>query len=73
MDQKKIDRINELYHKSKQEGLTEEEYNEQHKLRQEYLTAVKKNMRATLDRVSIENPDGTITPLKVIRKRNENH
>lgn len=72
MDQKKIARINELYHKSKREGLTEKEKKEQFKLRQEYLAAIKKNMRATLDNVSVENPDGTITPLKLVRERNEN-
>ncbi len=72
MDQKKIARINELYHKSKREGLTEKEKKEQFKLRQEYLAAIKKNMRATLDNVSVENPDGTIIPLKLVRERNEN-
>ena len=72
MDQKKIARINELYHKSKREGLTEKEKKEQFKLRQEYLAAIKKNMRATLDNVSVENLDGTITPLKRVRERNEN-
>lgn len=72
MDQKKIARINELYHKSKREGLTEKEKKEQFKLRQEYLAAIKKNMRATLDNVSVENPDGTITSLKLVRERNEN-
>lgn len=72
MDQKKIARINELYHKSKREGLTEKEKKEQFKLRQEYLATIKKNMRATLDNVSVENPDGTITPLKLVRERNEN-
>lgn len=71
MDDKKIARINELYHKSKAEGLTEEEKAEQQMLRKEYIMAVKNNMRATLDRVSIENPDGTITPLRVVRQRNE--
>ena len=71
MDKKKIDRINELYHKSKAEGLTDAEKLEQQQLRKEYVAAIKKNMRATLDNVSIENPDGTITPLKVIRQRNE--
>jgi uncharacterized protein YnzC (UPF0291/DUF896 family) len=72
MDNQKIARINELYHKSKREGLTEEERAEQKKLRQEYLDAIRNNMRATLDNVSIQNPDGTITPLKMVRERNEN-
>ena len=35
MDDKKIARINELYHKSKSEGLTAEEKAEQQKLRTE--------------------------------------
>lgn len=71
MDERKIARINELYHKSKGDGLTEEEKAEQQALRQEYLAAIRNNMRATLDNVSIENPDGTITPLKMVRERNE--
>ena len=37
MDQKKIDRINALYHKSKAEGLTEAEKKEQALLRKEYI------------------------------------
>ena len=36
LDQKKIDRINELAHKAKAEGLTEEEKAEQTELRNEY-------------------------------------
>lgn len=72
MDNQKIARINELYHKSKAEGLTEAEKAEQQVLRKEYVAAIKTNMRATLDQVSIENPDGTITPLKMVRQRHEN-
>ena len=64
MTEQKIARINELYHKSKTEGLTEEEKAEQQTLRQEYLAAVRKNIRGTLDNVSIQNPDGSIEPLK---------
>ena len=37
MDEKKIARINELYHKSKAEGLSEAEKAEQAALRQEYV------------------------------------
>lgn len=71
MTEQKIARINELYHKSKAEGLTDEEKKEQQMLRKEYLSAIRNNMRATLDNVSIKNPDGTITPLKMVRERNE--
>ena len=37
MKEEKIRRINELYHKAKEEGLTEEEKKEQKILRQEYI------------------------------------
>ena len=37
MDASRIDRINELYHKSQAVGLTEEEKEEQARLRQEYV------------------------------------
>ncbi|MGN0153734.1 MAG: DUF896 domain-containing protein [Lachnospiraceae bacterium] len=73
MTEEKIARINALYHKSKAEGLTEEEKLEQQILRQEYLDSIRNNMRSTLDNVSIKNPDGTITPLKIVRERNENN
>ncbi|MCM1500544.1 MAG: DUF896 domain-containing protein [Clostridium sp.] len=73
MDEAKIARINELYHKSKGEGLSEAEKQEQQQLRQEYIAAIRGNMRATLDNVSIKNPDGTITPLKMVRERNEHN
>ena len=70
MTEEKIARINELYHKSKAEGLTEEEKAEHQQLRQEYLAAIRNNMRATLDNVSVKNPDGSITELKNLRKKN---
>lgn len=63
MDQKKIDRINELYHKSKGTGLTPEEKEEQARLRKEYIQAIRGNLRGTLNNISIQNPDGTITDL----------
>ncbi|WMJ88070.1 DUF896 domain-containing protein [Anaerocolumna sp. MB42-C2] len=63
MDDKKLTRINELYHKSQNEGLTEEEKIEQADLRNEYIQAVRKNLRGTLNQVSILNPDGTVTEL----------
>ncbi|MBE5936600.1 MAG: DUF896 domain-containing protein [Lachnospiraceae bacterium] len=69
MDDKDIARINELYHKSKTEGLTEEEKSEQAKLRKDYIESVRRNMRSTLDNVSIVNPDGSVMPLKSVRKK----
>ena len=70
MDDNKIARINTLYHKSKAEGLTPEEKEEQQMLRKEYIEAIRGNMRATLDHTSIQNADGTLTPLRIIRQKN---
>ena len=72
MDDTKIARINALYHKAKTEGLTEEEKVEQQILRQEYIDSIKNNIQSQLDNTSVQNPDGTITPLKIVRERNIN-
>lgn len=64
-----IKRINELYHKSQKEGLSEEEKKEQKRLRQVYIDSVKNNLRGQLENMEIERPDGTIE--KVKRKREE--
>lgn len=64
MKEEKIARINELYHKSKSEGLTPEEKMEQAELRQEYIKAIRADLQSTLNNVSILNPDGTVTQLK---------
>ena len=58
MDQKKIDRINGLARKSKNEGLTEAEKAEQTLLRNEYRRAVTGNLAAQLDNTYILTPDG---------------
>lgn len=64
IDKAKIARINELYHKSKKEGLTEEEKKEQKELRQEYIFAVRNSLRSTLNNIDILEKDGTITKLE---------
>ena len=53
MEKHKIDRINLLAKKSKEEGLTEEEKLEQKALREEYLAAIRNNFRRTLDSIEI--------------------
>ena len=59
MEQKKIDRINELARKAKgPEGLTPEETAERDALRREYIDAVKANLTAQLDNTYIQTPDG---------------
>ena len=75
MNQKDIDRINELYHKSKNEGLTPEEAAEQKKLRQDYIQAIRRNLRGSLNNISIEEKDGSITNLgeKYGKKFKEGH
>ena len=76
MNEEKIARINELYRKSQNEGLTPAEKEEQAKLRQEYVMAIRKNLRGTLENVSILEPDGSVTELKKVaeakRKQREN-
>lgn len=69
MDNEKIARINELYHKSKGEGLTPEEAEEQQNLRKEYIASVKNNLRSQLDNVVVVNPDGTSRDLGKERAR----
>ena len=53
MEEKKVLRINELAKKAKEQGLTDAEKQEQAELREEYLSAIRKNLRATLDNVEI--------------------
>lgn len=62
-----IKRINELYHKSQAEGLSEEERAEQTELRQKYIDSVKGNLRGQLESISIQRPDGTIEKVKKIK------
>ncbi len=61
--EERIRRINELYHKSQNEGLTDAEKAEQARLRAEYVANVRANLRGQLDNVDIREPDGTITNL----------
>lgn len=63
MTDEKIARINELYHKSQAEGLTEEEKKEQAVLRAEYIASFRRNLKSQLDNIDIKNPDGTIENL----------
>lgn len=63
MDKQKIDRINELYRKSKAEGLTAQEKSEQALLRREYVEAFKKSLRGQLNNIDIQEEDGTVMNL----------
>ena len=52
MNQKQIEKINELARKSREFGLTKQEQAEQKRLREQYLADVRRNFRATLDAVT---------------------
>ena len=51
MEKAKIARINALYRKSKEEGLTAEETAEQAQLRQEYLKGIRANFKSQLEQI----------------------
>lgn len=53
-----IDRINFLAKKAREEGLTEEEKQEQARLRKEYIASVVGNLRSQLDNTYIIDENG---------------
>lgn len=57
-------RINELARLSKERELTQEEKEEQARLREEYLAAFRKNLKSQLDNTYIVDSKGNKTPLK---------
>ena len=59
MEQKKIDRINELAKLAKQRELTAEELAERAALREEYIAAFRGNLEAQLKGITIQYPDGS--------------
>ena len=63
MDEKMIQRINVLARKSKAEGLTEEEAKEQKLLREQYIEAIRRNLRGQLDNIDVKEKDGSIVNL----------
>ena len=71
MDQKKLDRINELARKSKVEELTEEEKLEQKALREEYIRDFRASMRGILNNTTIVSPDGSRENLSGRAKKND--
>ncbi len=63
MDMLDLNRINELARKSKAEGLTAAEKEEQAELRRQYIEAVRRNLRGQLNNIDIINKDGSIENL----------
>lgn len=64
MIKEKIDRINFLARKSKSEGLTDEEKQEQLRLRSEYIREWRLGVIQTLDNTYIVDEKGNQTKLK---------
>ena len=58
MEKELIDRINQLAHKSKAEGLTEEEKAEQQKLRDQYRFEFRQSLQVQLDNTYIMDENG---------------
>ncbi|PRY84106.1 DUF896 family protein [Alkalibacterium olivapovliticus] len=66
LEKKKLDRINDLVRKERNEGLTEEEKTEQKALREEYIQAFRSGMKNQIEGMKIVDPDGNdVTPDKV--------
>lgn len=63
MDQKGIDRINELARKAKTVGLTEEEAQERAALRREYIDSVVGRLTGHLDNTYLVDEKGNKTKL----------
>ena len=59
-----LKRINELAKKSREEGLTAEEKQEQLRLRQEYLAIIRGNLQSQLDRTYFVDDEGNEEKLK---------
>ena len=57
MEKEKVDRINELAHKKKSIGLTEEELTEQKVLYVEFLADFRARFKAQLECIEIVEPD----------------
>lgn len=66
-----IDQINELAHKSKTVGLTDEEKEQQKKLRAEYIRIFRKGFKKQLKSIKVVDEKGNdVTPQKLKKERN---
>lgn len=68
MEKIKLDRINELARKSKAEGLTDAEKEEQKALRAEYLAEFRASFTGILENTVIQYPDGSKQSLPDFRE-----
>lgn len=73
MSKEKLSRINDLAKKSKAEGLSKEEKQEQAKLREEYLQNIRKSFTNQITTMTVIDPEGNdVTPEKVKKIKNIN-
>ena len=67
-----VNRINALARKSKEEGLTEEEKEEQKELRKEYLKMIRGQVENHLTSIKVVDEEGNdVTPKKVKDLKNK--
>lgn len=69
MEQEKIERINQLARKKRDQGLTSEEAEEQETLRREYREQFRRNLRAQLDNLVVIDEDGNRLSVKEANKK----
>lgn len=67
MEQAKIDRINELARKSKEQELSPEEKKEQKALREEYIKEFRASFQGILSNTVVQYPDGSKKSLKALK------
>ena len=67
MDER-VKRLNELAQKSRPVGLTDEEKDEQQRLRQEYVKAFRAGLDGMLDGVFVAGQNGENIPIKTYMK-----
>ena len=65
---KKIKRINELYKKSKETGLTKSEREEQQRLREEYARSFRESLKRTLENAYVLDENGNEVKLEKRKK-----
>ncbi|HLR72873.1 MAG TPA: DUF896 domain-containing protein [Pseudogracilibacillus sp.] len=76
MSKEKLSRINDLAKKSKAEGLSKEEKQEQAELREEYLQNIRKSFTNQITTMTVIDPEGNdVTPEKVkkIKEKKKKH
>ena len=73
MEKEKINRINELARKSKTEGLTPAEKEEQAALRQEYIKDFRAQFGSVLEHTVVQYPDGSKKSLKELKEEKKNN